>query len=72
MAKETVQAVRKAEIAAEKMIKDAQLQKETIVAEAENKAKDLSTSLLKEVELLLAMAKTKEQVAIDLVISNVI
>lgn len=102
MAKETVQAVRKAEIAADKIVKDAQINKDTIIFEAMKRAKELTASMLndaqkdaekkveeavrqsnqiledakkeadKEVELLKAMAKVKEQAAIDLVISNVI
>ncbi|NLO10078.1 MAG: hypothetical protein GX129_09470 [Clostridiales bacterium] len=102
MAKETVQAVRKAETSAEKLLKDAQVKKDEIISEAMQKAKELSTSMLneaqknaendvkeavrrsnqileeakkeaeKEVELLIAMAKAKQQGAINLVISNVV
>ena len=102
MAKETVQAVRKAEISAEKMERDALQKKEAIISEAQQQARELLSSSLKkaqekadndtreavrrsdiileeareeakkEVLLLIEMAKTKEQAAISMVISNVL
>lgn len=102
MAKETVQAVRKAEVNAERMVKEALSKKEAIISEATQKAKELSASMLKEtqmnaekeikdavlrsnhileeakkkaekeVQLLIELAKGKEQAGIDLVVSNVV
>lgn len=50
MAKETVQAVRNAEMSAAKMEKEALGKKETIIAEAHKKAKELSDFMVKEAQ----------------------
>lgn len=58
MAKETVQAVRKAELNAAQMEKDALLKKETIISEAGQNARALITSRTK-----LAMEKAEQNLA---------
>ncbi len=50
MAKEIVQTVRKAELSAEKLEKDAQKQKEIMISQAKQKAKELSVKLLNDAQ----------------------
>lgn len=102
MAKETVQAIKNAELSAAKLENEANRKKEEILLTAQQDAKKLISSMTnemqekagrdmaetvqrskavmeaarlnaeKEIELLKEMVKSKEQAAIDLVISNVI
>ncbi len=102
MAKETVQAVRQAELNAAEKEKEALLEKEKILSDAKQEAKTLIAKMTKqaldvaehnlflanqqgvemmdaakkradnEVLLMKEMAKNKEEVAINLVLSNVI
>ncbi len=102
MAKETVQAVREAELKAVQLEKDAAINRDTILLKANEEAKELIASKTKEARvkaeqelgksqqegekllvsakqraekeilLLKEMVKSKEQVAIDLVLSEVI
>jgi V/A-type H+/Na+-transporting ATPase subunit G/H len=102
MAKETVQAVRQAELNAAQLEKDAIQQKEAIISEAVNNAKVMISTMTKEakdeaehkldlanrkgIEMLEAaktraeseallmnqMAQSKEEAAINLILSNVI
>ena len=102
MAQDTVQAVRQAELNASNMEKEALLKKESILAEAQHKAKEMVTLKLKETQilsekklndankkgverleaakrkadqevlLLQEMVKSKEQAAIDFIISSLI
>lgn len=67
MAKETVQAVRNAEMSAAKMEKEALGKKETIIAEAHKKAKELSDFMVKE-----AQAKADKDIKEALHKSNII
>lgn len=102
MAKETIQAVRNAELSATKLEKEAIQKKEAILLEAQQNAKKLAATLIdvaqdkairdveeavrqgveltesakqnveKEICFMREMVKSKEQAAIDLVISNVV
>jgi V/A-type H+-transporting ATPase subunit G/H len=102
MAKETVQTIRKAEIAAVDAEREALKKKEAILLEAQQKARDMAAAMVngaqdkaqkeydkaiekgkamteaarlgaeKEIAVLKEIVKSKEQTAIDLVISTVV